>query len=127
MNRYVAAIGLRVKEARKLAGLTQAQLARAVGYSAANPISKLETGRTATVDIRLLERIAGATGVGVRFLTNSDEGGSQNELWSAFLASQHEQTRMLGEVLDRLKRLAELAEGRSASRKRSGRHRGTWS
>lgn len=61
-------IGHRISVARTHSGLSQTVLAHAVGYSAANPISKLENGQMASLDIVTLARIAHAFGVDVDFL-----------------------------------------------------------
>lgn len=56
-------IGERVRAAREHASLTQTQLSLAVGYTAANAISKLENGATSAIDIVRLARIARACNV----------------------------------------------------------------
>lgn len=99
---YLAAIGQRVRQARRLAGLSQHALARRVGYTAANAISKLENGRIASIDVVMLDRIADACGVNVRFLTGRpDAPDQQNEL----LTLLTRQTRLLEHLLTRLDRI----------------------
>lgn len=55
-------IVLRVKEARKRKGWTQAQLATKAGVRRAT-ISQLESGRVQRVNLRVLEKVAKALGV----------------------------------------------------------------
>lgn len=110
---YLAAIGTRVRQARKLAGLSQHELAIRVGYTAANAISKLETGRTASIDILLLDRVAEACGVPVRFLT-----GRPADSPSELLGVLHRQTRLLEQLLGRLEAIEKhlgLPRGLSAT------------
>lgn len=57
-----AAIGAVIREARKGAGLSQAELAQKVGYANQSSISYLETGAL-ELSIETAVRIAGACGV----------------------------------------------------------------
>jgi transcriptional regulator with XRE-family HTH domain len=61
-------IGQRIREARIQAGMSQTELANAMGYSGANSISKLESGKVTSVDVMLLLQIARHTGVDISFL-----------------------------------------------------------
>lgn len=61
-------IGRRISDARHRAGLSQTVLARAVGYTAANPISKLESGDMVSVDIVTLACIAHVLEVDIDYL-----------------------------------------------------------
>lgn len=59
---YVTPIVLALKEAREAAGLTQVQLAEAVGVRQAT-ISDLETGKSRRIDLELLEKLGTELGV----------------------------------------------------------------
>ena len=113
-------IGKRVRRARRKAGMSQAELARAVGYSAANPISKLESGKFATVDIRLLYRIADVTGVTVGVLVGntpvelpSEPDVAGPELyppepdWSVVRRTLDRMACLLEELVERIRKLDE--------------------
>lgn len=63
------AIGARVRKARKLRRLTQIVLGRAVGYTAANAISKIEQGQVAMLDVGRLAAIARELDVDFTWLT----------------------------------------------------------
>ena len=52
------AIGKRIRAARVEAGLSQVEVAQASGYTAANPISKIENGDVVHLDIARLAAIA---------------------------------------------------------------------
>ena len=107
-NGDVVRIGRRIREARKMASLSQTELARAVGYSAANPISKLENGRTASVDLVLLEKIAKTTGVPLHQLTGTDATDPQDRgHWRRLLAGQSRQTVLLERLLERMSQVLE--------------------
>jgi transcriptional regulator with XRE-family HTH domain len=57
----VTPLVLRLKEAREAAGLTQSELAEAVGVRQAT-ISDLETGKSRRIELDLLERLGKALG-----------------------------------------------------------------
>lgn len=57
------AVGDRVRAARIAAGLTQLEIAHAIGYTASNPVSKLENGDVVHVDIARLAAVARACDV----------------------------------------------------------------
>lgn len=59
-NEIRAELGKRIRRARIAAELSQEELAHAVGYTAANPISKLEAGHVASIDIVLLVYVSQA-------------------------------------------------------------------
>lgn len=102
----VTAIGLRVREARRLARMSQVELARAVGYSGANMISKLETGLLSVIDIVLLQKIASATGMPLLYLTTgmmAAEGDAAP--WATLIQCQVRQIELLEQVVKRLERL----------------------
>lgn len=61
-------LGERIRLSRVFARLSQEELAHAVGYTAANPISKLETGKVASIDIALLVRVSQACDVDFSWL-----------------------------------------------------------
>jgi len=63
-----SAIGMRVREAREAAGMSQTVLAGQVGYTAANPVSKLEQGQMAALDVARLAAIARACDVELEWL-----------------------------------------------------------
>jgi transcriptional regulator with XRE-family HTH domain len=62
------AVALRIRSAREYAGLSQADLAHAVGYTAANPISKMERGEKSSLDIARLAAVARACQVDLDWL-----------------------------------------------------------
>jgi len=62
------AIGERIRSAREALGLNQTDLARQIGYTAANPVSKLENGQMAALDIGRLAAIARACDVDLEWL-----------------------------------------------------------
>lgn len=62
------AIGERIRAARLGAGLSQAEIAVASGYTAANPISKLENGDVVHLDVARLAAIARACNVELAWL-----------------------------------------------------------
>lgn len=64
------AIGLRIRDVRRERGLTQDQLAQAIGVSR-SAVAQWETGRAGQV-IGNLTRIAETLGVGVEFLAHGD-------------------------------------------------------
>lgn len=61
-------LGERIRLSRVFARLSQEELAHAVGYTAANPISKLETGKVASIDVALLVRVSQACDVDFTWL-----------------------------------------------------------
>lgn len=63
----VTPIDLALRDARESAGLTQAQLAEAVGVRQAT-ISDLETGKSRRIELDLLEKLGVALGVEARSL-----------------------------------------------------------
>jgi len=64
-------LGQRLKQARKLAGITQQQLAELV-YITANQIAKLETNKT-TASLDTIINIANALGIDLNYLLSSDD------------------------------------------------------
>lgn len=70
----LAGLAGRVIDARKSAGLTQAELAAAVGTSQ-RQICKIETGFTGSPRIDSLAKIAAALGIRVRDLIDPSENG----------------------------------------------------
>ena len=60
-------LGARVAQARKRAGLTQAQLADQIGLSR-NALIGIETGKTQSPGVELIRNIAVALGVTTDFL-----------------------------------------------------------
>lgn len=96
-----------------MASLSQTELAHAVGYSAANPISKLENGRIASVDLVLLEKIANTTGVPLHQLTGADPAdGDEKSIWRRLLANHSRQTALLEQVLERVTQIVERLDQR---------------
>jgi transcriptional regulator with XRE-family HTH domain len=62
------AVSERIRRAREYAGMSQEELAHAVGFTAANPICKMELGHIAFLDIGRLAAIARATNVAFDWL-----------------------------------------------------------
>jgi transcriptional regulator with XRE-family HTH domain len=58
---------LQIRTLRDQQGLTQAELAAAAGVSRAT-INRIETGRSRTVDLDMLEKVARALGVAPQLL-----------------------------------------------------------
>jgi transcriptional regulator with XRE-family HTH domain len=84
--------------------MTQKHLAEAVGYSAANPISKLESGHVASIDVVLLTRIAEATKVPLAWLLGRGPETEPSEVWRVLLEHSQRQLRLLQRIADRLDR-----------------------
>lgn len=61
-------LGERIRLSRVFAGLSQEELAHAVGYAAATPISMLETGKVTSIDVALLVRVSQAYDVDFTWL-----------------------------------------------------------
>lgn len=57
------AVGQRIREARLAAGLSQVEVAVQCGYTAANPVSKLENGDVVHLDVARVAAIARACDV----------------------------------------------------------------
>ena len=70
-------LGQRVKQARKLAGITQQNLAELV-HITTNQIAKLETNKT-TASIDTIINIANALKIDLNFLLSSDEKSKQGD------------------------------------------------
>jgi len=66
MDNRRSLIGRRIRERRKLAAMSQAELGRKLGYSH-SAISRIELG-IATLEIRDLERLASALGEPLEYL-----------------------------------------------------------
>lgn len=62
------AIGERIRSAREALGISQTVLAQEIGYIGANPVSKLETGQMASLDVARLAAIARACDVEMTWL-----------------------------------------------------------
>lgn len=71
-------IGERLRIARKAAGLTQEQLAAAVGYSHKSAINKIELGLSGIPSIKL-QAIADALGITTSFLTSEMQIADEND------------------------------------------------
>jgi transcriptional regulator with XRE-family HTH domain len=74
-------IGIRIREARREQGLTQEQLAHAVGVSR-SAVAQWETGRAGQITGNLA-RIAQVLSVGVEYLTHGDDKRSPSEVRQA--------------------------------------------
>ena len=101
----VGQVGRRVRQARQSAGLSQTELARAVGYTAANPISKLESGRIASVDLVMLCRIARATSTPLRSFVVGLEAG--HDVLDRVVQAQRAQFHLLKGIERKLEELIE--------------------
>jgi transcriptional regulator with XRE-family HTH domain len=78
MSTTIEAIGGRIRDVRRERGLTQEQLAQAVGVSR-SAVAQWETGRAGQV-IGNLTRIADILGVRVEFLAHGDDKATVDEM-----------------------------------------------
>lgn len=90
MSPKALSVGLRIKEAREKAGLSQPQLARLVGLTK-GAVGQYETGR-ATPRLARLEAIAAVTGASVEWLLTGNE---PTELVKAQTTTEMEALRLL--------------------------------
>lgn len=106
--------GQRVRAARVAAGLTQLELARAMGYSTRSTISRIESGDN-QIPMDRLAALSRALGVTPAYLLGQDaaparEEPPQDALWQEFIALSRTLRRDQLEMLLRLMR--ELSAGR---------------
>jgi transcriptional regulator with XRE-family HTH domain len=111
MNDQDVMIGIRIREARQAAGLTQAQLAELVGVSR-SAVAQWETGRTGQVGTNLT-RIAACLGVPAGHLLegsrteSSPMEGTEMALLRLYRACSHDDRAFLLRTAVRLARLAD--------------------